>query len=157
MPIRVLAPELVNQIAAGEVVERPASVVKELVENSLDAGARRILVEVEGGGADLVRVTDDGAGIAADEMLLAVAAHATSKVSTSDDLAAIHTFGFRGEALASIASVSRFRMVSCTRASDVGTEIEVEGTTLRGPRPAPARPGTMIEVRTLCFNVPARR
>lgn len=157
MPIRVLPPELVNQIAAGEVVERPASVVKELVENAIDAGARRVVIEVEGGGAELVRVSDDGAGIAPDELPLAVAAHATSKVATSDDLAAISTFGFRGEALASIASVSRFRLASCRRGADAGAEIEVEGGAMRPVRPAPARPGTVVEVRTIFFNVPARR
>ncbi|MFM7259197.1 MAG: DNA mismatch repair endonuclease MutL, partial [bacterium] len=157
MPIRVLPPELVNQIAAGEVVERPASVVKELVENAIDAGARRVVIEVEGGGVELVRVSDDGLGIAPDELPLAIAAHATSKVATSDDLAAIATFGFRGEALASIASVSRFRLASCRRGADAGSEIEVEGGAIRPVRPAPARPGTVVEVRTLFFNVPARR
>ncbi|MEY3143397.1 MAG: mismatch repair protein MutL [Planctomycetota bacterium] len=157
MPIRVLPPELVNQIAAGEVVERPASVVKELVENAIDAGARTILIEVEGGGAELVRITDDGGGIPETELPLAVAAHATSKVATSDDLAAIHTFGFRGEALASIASVSRFKLQSCVRGATSGAEIEVEGGAIRPVRPAPARPGTVVEVRTLFFNVPARR
>jgi DNA mismatch repair protein MutL len=116
-----------------------------------------VSVEVEGGGVELVRVTDDGGGIAPDELPLAVAAHATSKVSTSDDLAAISTFGFRGEALASIASVSRFRLASCRRGADAGAEIEVEGGAIRSVRPAPARPGTVVEVRTLFFNVPARR
>ncbi len=157
MPIRVLAPELINQIAAGEVVERPASVVKELVENAIDAGARRIVIEVEGGGAELIRVSDDGGGIAADELALAVASHATSKVSTADDLAAIRTLGFRGEALASIASVSRFRLASCERGASAGAELTVEGGAMSATRPAAARAGTMVEVRTLFYNLPARR
>ncbi len=127
MPIRLLPPVLVNQIAAGEVVDRPASVVKELVENALDAGATRIRVVVEGGGRDLVQVDDDGAGIPMEELPLAVAAHATSKIAAPEDLEAIGTLGFRGEALASIGSVARLTIVSRPRTQDDAGVIEVDG------------------------------
>ncbi|MCA9286636.1 MAG: DNA mismatch repair endonuclease MutL [Phycisphaerales bacterium] len=157
MPIRVLSPLLVNQIAAGEVVERPASVVKELVENAVDAGAGRIEVSIENGGLDLIQVADDGTGIRADELALAVASHATSKIADPGDLEAISTMGFRGEALASIASVSRLRLLSRPHDVPEGAQIEVEGGTLRPVRPASAAPGTTVLVRTLFFNTPARR
>ncbi|HEX5648898.1 MAG TPA: DNA mismatch repair endonuclease MutL [Steroidobacteraceae bacterium] len=157
MPIRVLPEQLVHQIAAGEVVERPASVVKELVENSLDAGATTIDIEVEKGGAELCRVRDDGAGIAASELLLALARHATSKIGTIDDLEAVRTLGFRGEALPSIASVSRMRMISRPRASDVAHLVSAVDGVLTGPAPHPHPAGTTVEVRDLFFNVPARR
>ncbi len=156
-PIRVLPTLVANQIAAGEVVERPASVVKEVVENALDAGATRIEVELEQGGIELVRITDDGHGIAPDELPLAIAAHATSKISSVDDLDRIATLGFRGEALASIASVSRLEVRSRTRASQAASIIEAEGDRVRPVRPAPGPPGTMVSVRNLFFNTPARR
>jgi len=157
MSIRVLPEQLVHQIAAGEVVERPSSVVKELVENSLDAGAASIEIEVEGGGATLVRVRDDGVGIAADELALALARHATSKIGSIDDLEAVRTLGFRGEALPSIASVSRVKMVSRPQDAPVAQAVTAVDGAVSGPAPQAHPPGTTVEVRDLFFNVPARR
>jgi DNA mismatch repair protein MutL len=157
MPIRELPPHLVNQIAAGEVIERPASVVKELVENSLDAGATRIDVDVEAGGTRLVRIRDDGIGIAAAEFGLALARHATSKIETLEDLSRIGSLGFRGEALPSIASVSNLRLVSRLRGAAGAYSIESRGGELRPIAPAAHPEGTTLEVRDLFFNTPARR
>ncbi|MBK1880842.1 DNA mismatch repair endonuclease MutL [Luteolibacter pohnpeiensis] len=155
--IRVLSDILASQVAAGEVVERPASVVKELVENSIDAGAKEIRVDVDKGGAALIRVSDDGCGMSREDALLSLERHATSKLRESSDLAAVRTLGFRGEAVPSIASVSRFRMV--TRETDAvsGTEISVDGGKLRDVRDAGGAPGTQIEAKSLFFNMPARR
>ncbi len=155
--IRQLPVELVNQIAAGEVIERPASVVKELVENSLDAGAGRIEIDIEDGGARLIRVRDDGGGIDADDLPLAISAHATSKIASFDDLERVATLGFRGEALPSIASISRFALTSRPAAQEHALRIDVDGGRPQPPRPAQHPVGTTIEVRDLFYNVPARR
>ena len=157
MPIRPLPSALVDQIAAGEVVERPASLVKELVENSLDAGARRIEIDCEAGGTALVRVLDDGQGIPEPELTLAVQRHATSKIASADDLAAIRTMGFRGEALPSIGSVSRLRIASRATGATRGAELRVEGGETQEPAPAAQPQGTVVEVRDLFYNLPARR
>ncbi|MGH8288471.1 MAG: DNA mismatch repair endonuclease MutL [Steroidobacteraceae bacterium] len=157
MPIRILPSELIDQIAAGEVIERPASVIKELVENGLDAGAHRIEVDIERGGVALMRVRDDGCGIFAEELPVAICRHATSKIAALDDLAAITTLGFRGEALPSIGSVSHLRLISRPVGAERGAEIAVDAGTVSSVRPAAHPPGTTVEVRDLFFNIPARR
>src|SRR5262245_61827701 len=155
--IRQLPPSVVNKIAAGEVIERPASVVKELLENSVDAGATRIDVVLGQGGTDLVRVVDNGCGIAAEELPLAVASHATSKIADADDLFRVGTFGFRGEALASIAEVSQFTIRSRQAEHDAGHEVQVIGGTKHDVVPCGCPVGTAIEVRNLFYNTPVRR
>src|SRR5262245_33680229 len=154
MPIRQLSETIVNQIAAGEVIERPASVVKELLENALDAGAQRIDIVTAGGGLNLIRVSDDGAGIAPGELELAIARHCTSKLG--EDIHDIRSLGFRGEALPSIGSVSRLAIRSRTAGADAGAEIRVEGGRMSAVRPAGANRGTMVEVRDLFYATPAR-
>ena len=157
MPIQLLPSALVDQIAAGEVVERPASLVKELVENSLDAGASRIDIDVENGGLGLVRIVDDGCGISTAELPLAVQRHATSKIATLEDLAAIRSLGFRGEALPSIGSVARLRIASRARGASAGAQLQVDAGEVGEVIPAAQPQGTQIEVRDLFHNVPARR
>jgi DNA mismatch repair protein MutL len=157
MPIQQLPGHLINQIAAGEVVERPASVVKELVENSLDAGADDIHIDIAAGGAKLIRVRDNGAGIERDELALALSRHATSKISSLEDLEAVVSLGFRGEALPSIASVARLVLTSRTAAEDNAWQVEADGGEISSPRPAAHARGTTVEVHDLFYNTPARR
>jgi DNA mismatch repair protein MutL len=157
MAIRILPSALIDQIAAGEVIERPASAVKELVENAIDAGAHHIDIDVERGGVGLVRVRDDGAGMSREDLALAVARHATSKIASLEDLEGVATLGFRGEALPSIASVAKLRLVSRSATGDGAHELVVYGGTANEARPASHPSGTTIEVRDLFFNVPARR
>ena len=155
--IRILPDSLINRIAAGEVVERPSSVVKELVENSLDAGAQRIEIELVNGGRSLIRVSDDGCGMDADDALIALERHATSKIASPDDLDHIATLGFRGEALPSIAAVSRFELLTSADPAEGGVRVTVEGGRVLGTEPAARARGTTVEIRDLFFNVPARR
>jgi DNA mismatch repair protein MutL len=156
MPIQILHDDVASQIAAGEVVERPASVIKELVENALDAGARQVSIQVAEAGRRLMEISDDGSGIAAQEMELAVARHATSKLRSAEELFRIHTLGFRGEALASIASVSRFTLVSRAHGAEVGARLRVEGGRPGPLEPTGAPEGTVVRVEDLFYNVPAR-
>ena len=155
--IHALPDHLINQIAAGEVVERPAAALKELLENSIDAGARAIDVDLASGGVKLIRVADDGEGIAREDLALAVARHATSKIAVASDLEAIATLGFRGEALASIASVSRLSLTSRSRDASHAWRIEVDGGEVGVPQPAALASGTTVTVQELYFNTPARR
>lgn len=155
--IRVLPEVVASQVAAGEVVERPASVIRELLDNSMDAGARQIEIEVRGAGTGLLRVTDDGGGMDREDALMAIERHATSKIATAADLAGVRTMGFRGEALPSMASVSEFTLRTRTHGAEAGTEVVVRGGRLVAVREAGCAPGTTVEVKSLFFNVPARR
>ena len=155
--IRVLPEEVANRIAAGEVVERPAAVVKEVMENALDAGATRLELELEAGGTRLIRLRDDGEGMTAEDLALCIQPHATSKIANVEDLFRVASFGFRGEALPSIASVSELSITSRRRDEDLGHRLAVRGGDVEGPVPAGAPPGTVVEVRNLFFNVPARK
>src|ERR1700694_1839671 len=155
--IRVLPDHISNLIAAGEVVERPASVAKELVENAIDAGATRVVIDIEAGGRRLLKITDDGEAMTRDDAVLAFERHATSKISKAEDLNAIGTLGFRGEALASIASVARVELITRTEEAAAGTRVVIEGGRLRDVKDASHPRGTTIGVRDLFFNTPARR
>src|SRR5690606_5431728 len=157
MPIRLLDEDTIGKIAAGEVIERPASVVKELVENALDAGARSVRVEIRAGGRELIRVSDDGHGIPAEELPLAIQRHATSKVTRFDDLARLKPDGFRGEALASIAAVAELRIVSRPPDSPHAASLVSRNGRVEPPTTVPAAPGTTVTVRDLFAHVPARR
>jgi len=157
MPIQQLPDHLINQIAAGEVVERPASVIKELVENSLDAGAQTVQIDVIAGGQKLIRIRDDGKGIDKQEITLALSRHATSKISSLDDLEAVASLGFRGEALPSIASVARLTLCSRTAEVDSAWQVEADGGKVSAPKPAAHPQGTTVEVHDLFYNTPARR
>ena len=155
--IQQLPDHLINQIAAGEVVERPASIVKELVENSLDAGATHVLVELEQGGLDRIKVRDNGCGIEASDLPLALSRHATSKIQSMEDLWKVGTLGFRGEALPSIASVSRLTVTSCTEEAEHGAKIAYQADGSMKHEPAPHPKGSTVDVASLFYNVPARR
>src|SRR5512142_2826772 len=155
--VRRLTEDMINRIAAGEVVERPASVVKELIENALDAGARRIAVAIEMGGKKSIRVEDDGEGMEPEDAKLALERHATSKIGNAEDLAAIRTMGFRGEALPAIASVSHLVLRTRARGTDSGTEIRVNGGTIASVVEVGMPEGTCVEVGDVFYNLPARR
>ena len=155
--IRLLPEQVVNKIAAGEVIERPASVVKELVENSLDAGARQVRVSFHAGGRSAIAVTDDGCGMSRDDALLCLERHGTSKIAAAEDILSIHTLGFRGEAIPSIASVSRFTLTTREHDAASGTRVEIAAGKIQNVQETGAAPGTTVEVRSLFFNLPARR
>jgi len=156
MPIRILTEDTINKIAAGEVIENPASVVKELVENAIDAGARHLSIEMKGGGFQLIKITDDGSGMSSDDALLCLERHATSKITGIEDLTSLNSMGFRGEALASIASIARVDLITSLQGGQ-GTHIQVEAGKIRSVSPAPRQQGTTFEIRSLFYNVPARK
>src|SRR5579862_6691655 len=157
MTIRVLDGDTINKIAAGEVIERPANALKELLENSADSGATKIEIDFDRGGKKELKVTDDGCGIPADEVALALERHATSKISSINDFEILHTFGFRGEALSSLAAVSELDLHTSLHETDSGTKIKASGGKITSPKPAPPLKGTQVVVKNIFFNVPARQ